>query len=91
MKTNDTLALAVARAFQVELVLRQGKALEAQRLSQGATFDQLPPIWLFYVPQLTPAKLLLAKKTPKSLEKALGELDQYRWIPSESEPQNYPD
>ena len=57
-------------------MLRQGKALEAERLSQGATFDfdQLPPIWLFYVPQLTPAKLLLAKRTPKSLEKALGEL-----------------
>ena len=35
-----------------------------------------PPVWLFYVPQLTPAKLLLAKRTPKSLEKALGELDQ---------------
>lgn len=28
------------------------------------------------MPQLTPAKLLLAKRTPKSLEKALGELDQ---------------
>ena len=76
MESHDTSAFAVARAFQVDLTLRQGKALEAERLSEGAIFDALPPVWLLYVPQLTPAKLLLAKGTPKSLEKALGQLDQ---------------
>lgn len=47
MENRDSFAFAVARAFQVDLILRQEKGLEAERLSQGATFDQLPPIWLF--------------------------------------------
>ena len=76
METNDTLALAVARAFQVELALRQRKIPEAQRLSEHAAYDLLPPIWLFYVPQLTPVKLLLAQNTSDSLEKAFTLLAQ---------------
>ncbi|MGB5617248.1 MAG: LuxR C-terminal-related transcriptional regulator [Desulfobacterales bacterium] len=76
METNDTLALAVARAFQVELALRQRKIPEAQRLSEHAAYDLLPPIWLFYVPQLTPVKLLLAQNTSDSLEKAFALLAQ---------------
>ena len=76
MGRHDTSAFAVAQAFQVDLTLRQGKTRVAERLSQGATFDLFPPIWFLHVPQLTPAKLLLAKGTPKSLEKALGQLDQ---------------
>ncbi len=76
METNDTLALALARAFQVELALRQRKIPEAQRLSEHAAYDLLPPIWLFYVPQLTPVKLLLAQNTSDSLEKAFTLLAQ---------------
>jgi LuxR family maltose regulon positive regulatory protein len=76
METNDTLALAVARAFQVELALRQGKVLEVQRLNEHAAYDPFPPVWFFYVPQLTPVKLLLAQNTSDSLEKAFTLLDQ---------------
>jgi LuxR family maltose regulon positive regulatory protein len=76
METNDTLALAVARAFQVELALRQRKIPEAQRLNEHAAYDLLPPVWFFYVPQLTSVKLLLAQNTSDSLEKAFTLLDQ---------------
>jgi len=76
MKTNDTLALAVARAFQVELALGQRKIPEAQRLNEHAAYDPYPPVWFFYVPQFTPVKLLLAQKTSDSLEKAFALLDQ---------------
>jgi len=75
MKTNDTLALAVARAFQVELALGQRKIPEAQRLNEHAAYDPYPPVWFFYVPQFTPVKLLLAQKTSDSLEKAFALLD----------------
>ena len=76
METNDTLALAVARAFQVELALGQRKIPEAQRLNEHAAYDPYPPVWFFYVPQLTPVKLLLAQKTSDSLEKAFTLLNQ---------------
>ncbi len=76
METNDTLALSVARAFQVELALRQRKIPEAHRLNEHAAYDPYPPVWFFYVPQLTPVKLLLAQNTSDSLEKAFTLLDQ---------------
>ena len=76
METNDTRPLATARAFQLELALRRGQVLEAQRLGEHATYDPFPPIWFFYIPQLTPIKLLIAQNTPESLEKALILLDQ---------------
>ena len=42
METNDTLALAVARAFQVELALRRRKIPEAQRLNEHAAMIHIP-------------------------------------------------
>ncbi len=36
----------------------------------GAEFEPIAPIYFFYVPQLTPVKLLLAEDTPESLRKA---------------------
>ena len=75
VETDEPVASAVAHAFRVELALRQGKALEAQRLSEHAVYDLLPPVWFFYVPQLTPVKLLLAHNSPESLRQALTLLD----------------
>ena len=69
------VALATIQAFQVDLTLRREKIIEAQRLSEQATYDLLPPLWFFYLPQLTPIKLLLTQNTPESLKQALTLLD----------------
>jgi len=71
--------IAMAHSFQVELALRQGDVQRAQKLSNHVDFDIRPPLWFFYVPQLTSIKLLLADGTNESLEQAhtgLVELDE---------------
>jgi LuxR family maltose regulon positive regulatory protein len=74
-ETRDTWALAIVGAFEVELALRLGNLAEARRTSAGIDFDLRPPIWFFYVSQLTPVKLLLAENTPKSLARARDALE----------------
>jgi LuxR family maltose regulon positive regulatory protein len=59
----------------VQLALQQGKLAEARRLSKSVEFNLHPPIWYFYVPQITPIKLLVAEGTPGGLEKARLQLD----------------
>jgi LuxR family maltose regulon positive regulatory protein len=74
-QTKDSNALAFMRAFEVELVMRQGKLVEAHQLSKSVEYDLRPPIWFFYVPQLTPIKLLLADGNDVSLTEARTRLD----------------
>jgi LuxR family maltose regulon positive regulatory protein len=71
--------MAIIQAFQVELALRQGDIERASDISKKVVFDMRPPLWFFYVPQLTPIKLLLAEGTDESLNEArtrLAELDE---------------
>jgi len=73
------MAQAMTQAFQVEFALRQGHIKKALQLGKNIDFDMRPPIWFYYVPQLTPIKLLLAEGTDKSLKEAhtrLAELDE---------------
>ncbi len=65
---------AMARAFRVELMLRLGDINRARELSRDVDFDIRPPLWFFYVPQLTPLKLLLAEGTDESLKQAHARL-----------------
>jgi len=74
-QTKDPNALAFMRAFEVELAIRQGKLIEAQQLSNSVEYDLRPPIWFFYVPQLTPIKLLLADGNEVGLAEARTRLD----------------
>jgi LuxR family maltose regulon positive regulatory protein len=74
-QTKDPNALAFMRAFEVELAIRQGKLVEAQQLSNSVEYDLRPPIWFFYVPQLTPIKLLLADGNEVGLAQARTRLD----------------
>ena len=74
---NYILELALIRAFQVELALRQGNIKDAQQRSQGVSYELLPPFWFFYEPQLTQAKLLLAQNTSESLKEAVALLDRF--------------
>jgi len=73
---DDLVANGTCRAFAADLAIRQGLVSEARRLSRGAEFEPFPPIYFFYIPQLTPVKLLLAEKTPESLERAGEKLDE---------------
>jgi LuxR family maltose regulon positive regulatory protein len=74
-QTKDPNALAFMRAFEMEIAIRQGKLIEAHQLSKSVEYDLRPPIWFFYVPQLTPIKLLLADGNDVSLAEARARLD----------------
>jgi LuxR family maltose regulon positive regulatory protein len=72
---EDPFARVYTELFRVELALRQGQLLRAGRLGQSLDFDLAPIIWLFYVPQLTAIKLLLAEGTGSGLDEARTRLD----------------
>jgi len=72
--TKDNHALAFTEAFKVELALRRGKLTEARRLSRIIDFELRPPIWFFYIPQLTALKLLLAEGAPQGLDEVSAQL-----------------
>ena len=73
-------AVSLLEAAEVELALRTGDLEEAKRRSARVTqYDSRSPIWFWYVPQLTPIKILLVEGTPESLSKAraaLASLDE---------------
>lgn len=74
---SDSAALALLKAFRVELALRRGNLGAARRQQVGVEFEGRPPIWFFYIPQLTPVKLLLAEGTPEALVAAHATLDDF--------------
>ncbi len=66
----------IIRAFQVELALDQENVVHAQQLRTSIDFDARPALWFYYIPQLTPMKLLYIQGTPAHLDKALSDLVQ---------------
>ena len=74
---SDSAALALLKAFRVELALRRGSLDAARRQQVGVEFEGRSPIWFFYIPQLTPVKLLLAEGTPEALAAAHTTLDEF--------------
>jgi len=71
IETNDIVAQSTAKALQIELNLMQGKLDEALILDEHFIYELLPPVWFYYVPQLTKIKILLAKNTNESLDEAI--------------------
>ena len=69
-------SLEIIRAFEVELALDQGDFVRANYLSSLVDFNARPPLWFYYVPQLTPTKILLAQKSTDYIEEALSNLAQ---------------
>jgi LuxR family transcriptional regulator, maltose regulon positive regulatory protein len=68
---NDhATALSIIQAFEAEFALRRSDIQRAHQICKHADFDVRPPLWFFYVPQLTPIKCLLAEGTEDSLKKA---------------------
>lgn len=69
---------AVTLAFHAEFAMRRGDLRQARQICQHVDFTVRPPLWYFYVLELTPIKCLLAEGTEESLGKAhtrLTELD----------------
>jgi LuxR family maltose regulon positive regulatory protein len=67
--------MSTVRAMQVDLLFRQGKIDEALKHKSHLENEFIPPIWFYYVPQITKAKIHLAENTPKSIEEGLKLLD----------------
>ena len=76
LDTNNTVMLQVARAFQAELALRQGRLAEASLGAEQFVAKPFVPMYRFYVPQLTLVRVLLAQNTTDSREQAAGLLKQ---------------
>jgi LuxR family maltose regulon positive regulatory protein len=68
--------LKIARAFQAELALRQGRLAEASHWAEQFVAKPFVQMYRFYVPQLTLAKVLLAQDTTESREQAADLLRQ---------------
>jgi ATP/maltotriose-dependent transcriptional regulator MalT len=60
----------LARAFQAELALRQGRLAEASAWAEQFVAQPFVPMYRFYVPQLTMARVLLAQGTTSSRAQA---------------------
>lgn len=74
-RQNDhAVAEAVAMAFEVETAVRSDDLLKAKQLCARADFNRRPPLWFFYVPQLTPIKCLLQDGSKEALQQARSRL-----------------
>ena len=76
IETNNTDMLQIARAFEAELALRQGRLAEASRWVEKYQAEPLLPTFRYYMPQLTAVKILLAQDTTASRRQAADLLDQ---------------
>ena len=70
LDTNNTAVLQIARAFQAELALRQGRLAEASHWAEQFIAKPFTAMYRFYVPQLTLVRVLLAENTADSREQA---------------------
>ena len=75
-ETGCDFQMEMASAFEAELALRQNRVVEAERIAQGVTFHGYVPSWLFFTPQLTLIKILLAQNTPESRQEAAALLNK---------------
>jgi LuxR family maltose regulon positive regulatory protein len=70
LDTNNSIILEIARAFQAELALRQGRLAEASNWAGQFVAKPFLLAYRFYEPQLTLVKILLAQDTSLSREQA---------------------
>ena len=70
LETGNTDLLELCQMFQADLALRQGHVAEADLWARNTPPIPLAPAYRFYTPHLTLPKLLLARRTAKSLSEA---------------------
>jgi LuxR family maltose regulon positive regulatory protein len=76
LESNNEDMLRIARAFEAELALRQGRLAVAFRWAKGYQAKPFRPTYRFYMPQVTLIRILLAQGTTDSLQQAAGLLNQ---------------
>ncbi|UCF94837.1 MAG: AAA family ATPase, partial [Desulfobacterales bacterium] len=81
--TKNPAVLQIARAFRAELAIRQGLLAEASNWAEHFVAKPFVPMYRFYVPQLTLARVLLAQDTTESREHAADLLKElYNFVVS---------
>jgi LuxR family maltose regulon positive regulatory protein len=75
IETHNSAMLRVARAFEAELALRQGRLTEASRWVRIYDAKPFVPAFRFYMPQLTAVKIWLAQNTTDGQGQAADLLD----------------
>jgi LuxR family maltose regulon positive regulatory protein len=76
LKAGNAAIAQMARPFQAELAIRQGRDSEAHRWAQRFEPEPLAPTLRFYLPHLTWTKVLLAQKKDSARSKAADMLDR---------------
>lgn len=80
LKTQNAFLIAQAEAFNAEIALRQGRMAEAQNWADRYDPEPFTPMYSFYSPSLTLAKVLVLEDSDESRERAgilLGKLVDY--------------
>jgi LuxR family maltose regulon positive regulatory protein len=70
LETGNADLLEISQTFQADLALRQGHVAEADLWARCYTPKPLVPAYRFYTPHLTLPKVLLARRTTKSLRES---------------------
>lgn len=76
IESNNEDMLRIARAFEGDLALRQGRLAVAFQWAKGYQAKPFRPAYRFYMPQVTLIRILLAQGTTDSLQQAAGLLNQ---------------
>jgi LuxR family maltose regulon positive regulatory protein len=76
LESNNEDMLRIARAFEAELALRQGRLAEAFQWAKGYQARPFRPTYRFYMPQVTLIRIHLAQGTRDSLQQAAGLLNE---------------
>jgi LuxR family maltose regulon positive regulatory protein len=80
LEVGGAIGLAITKAFESELALRQGRLAEAVYWAEHNEMPLSVPLPLFYRPPITLAKILLAQDTSASRQRAaqvLADLSSY--------------
>jgi LuxR family maltose regulon positive regulatory protein len=70
LETGNADLLELCQTFRADLALCQGNFAEADFWARNCTPTPLAPAYRFYIPHLTLPKVLLARRTAKSLSEA---------------------
>ena len=74
--TNNQEAIRIIQAFEAEYALRRGHLAKASQWAERFISKPITMPYLFYFPQLTPVRILLAQDTTDSREQAADLLKQ---------------
>jgi LuxR family maltose regulon positive regulatory protein len=73
---NNQEAIRIIQAFEAEYALRRGHIAKASQWAKRFMSKPFTPPYLFYFPQLTLVRILMAQDTPDSRQQAADRLNQ---------------